>query len=174
MLSLVVILVWSGWFPLQTRGFIEFILLVNFMHPNLCKFGCLPTAGGITSQWFIFESTLLALAISSTAGLFLLNRTTKNARRMFHASLLYLPVFMGGLLLHRRSSDNELSITAENSNKLSDFSLSSSINGELTEPATPPKKRRPVQSRPPVAYASVAPFPFLPAPYVSDWAVWDV
>lgn len=144
------------------------------MHPNLCKYGWWSTAGGITSQWFCFESTLLALAISSTAGLFLLNRTTKNARRMFHASLLYLPVFMGGLLVHRRSSDNEQSLAVENSNQLSDFSSSSSIDGELTESSTPQKNRRPVLSRPPVAYASVAPFPFLPAPYVSNWVVRDV
>ncbi|KAH6826180.1 cytochrome c oxidase 10 [Perilla frutescens var. hirtella] len=123
---------------------------------------------GITSGWFCLESTLLALAISSTAALFLLNRTAKNARTMFHASLLYLPVFMGGLLVHRHY-DNELPVPVENSVQLSD--LSSSLDEELTEPSTLLKNRRPAlagaYSRPPVAYASVAPFPFLPAPYVS-------
>lgn len=114
------------------------------------------------------ESTLLALAISSTAALFLLNRTTKNARRMFHASLLYLPVFMGGLLVHRRY-ENELHVPVESSDRSAD--LSSSLDADLTEPSNHQKNRRPAlvgaQSRPPVAYASVAPFPFLPAPYVS-------
>lgn len=114
---------------------------------------------GITSEWFCVESTLLALAISSTAALFLLNRTTKNARRMFHASLLYLPVFMGGLLAHRRF-DNELHVPVESPDRSAD--LSSSFDVELTEPSNPRKSRRP-----PVAYASVAPFPFLPAPHVS-------
>ncbi|XP_057807560.1 protoheme IX farnesyltransferase, mitochondrial [Salvia miltiorrhiza] len=132
----------------------------------LLPLGYLAYDWGIASGWFCVESTLLALAISSTAGLFLLNRTAKNARRMFHASLLYLPVFMGGLLLHRRS-DNELPVAAENSNQLAELS-SSSLDGELAEPPTPRKNRRPAQSRPPVAYASIAPFPFLPAPYVRD------
>ncbi|XP_047946472.1 protoheme IX farnesyltransferase, mitochondrial-like [Salvia hispanica] len=122
---------------------------------------------GIASGWFCVESTLLALAISSTAGLFLFNRTTKNARRMFHASLLYLPVFMGGLLVHR-CYDNELSATVKNSNQLAELPSSSSLEGDWTRSSTPRINRRPAPSRPPVAYASVAPFPFLPAPYVSN------
>ncbi|XP_047967020.1 protoheme IX farnesyltransferase, mitochondrial-like [Salvia hispanica] len=133
----------------------------------LLPLGYLAYDWGIASGWFCVESTLLALAISSTAGLFLVNRTTKNARRMFHASLLYLPVFMGGLLVHRRY-DRELSLAVENSNQLAESTLSSSLDGELTESSSPRKNRRPAPSRAPVAYASVAPFPFLPAPYVSD------
>ncbi|PIN12597.1 Heme A farnesyltransferase [Handroanthus impetiginosus] len=132
----------------------------------LLPLGYLAYDWGITSGWFCAESTLLALAISSTAASFYLNRTTKSARRMFHASLLYLPVFMGGLLVHRLS-DNEQSLTSENSDQLLNLSI------ELKENATPPKNRRPAllsaQAQPPVAYASVAPFPFLPAPsYVSS------
>ncbi|KAK4488583.1 hypothetical protein RD792_004349 [Penstemon davidsonii] len=132
----------------------------------LLPLGYLAYDWGITSGWFCAESTLLALAISSTAASFYLNRTTKNARRMFHASLLYLPVFMGGLLLHRKS-DNEQLMTLENSNQLMETGL------EFSENSTPRKNRRPdfvdAQTRPPVAYASLAPFPFLPAPsYVSS------
>lgn len=126
------------------------------------------SAGGITSGWFCAESTFLALAISSTAASFFLNRTTKNARRMFHASLLYLPVFMGGLLFHRHS-DNEQSATVENSDLFINLSSSSETDVEPTEEKN--RRRALVGSRaqPPVAYASVAPFPFLPAPsYVSS------
>ncbi|KAL6559282.1 Protoheme IX farnesyltransferase, mitochondrial [Orobanche gracilis] len=116
---------------------------------------------GITSGWFCAESTLLALAISSTAVSFFLNRTTKNARRMFHASLLYLPVFMGGLLLHRLPLDTEQSHTDPF------VDLSSSAESGL-EQAIPLENKRPASvgayARPPVAYASAAPFPFLPAP----------
>lgn len=83
---------------------------------------------------------------------------------MFHASLLYLPVFMGGLLVHRLS-DNEQSVTVDNSDRFLD--LSSSDAG-LTEHSSPRNKKRAAltgaQSRAPVAYASVAPFPFLPVP----------
>ncbi|KAL0425485.1 UNVERIFIED_CONTAM: Protoheme IX farnesyltransferase, mitochondrial [Sesamum radiatum] len=129
-------------------------------------------SGGITSGWFCVESTLLALAISCTAGSFYLNRTTHNARRMFHASLLYLPVFMGGLLVHRLS-DSEQSATVDNRDQLNDLSSSSETIVGLTENAIPRKNRRPAvvgtPAQSPVAYASVAPFPFLPAPsYVSS------
>ncbi|KAL7120841.1 hypothetical protein ACP275_02G146900 [Erythranthe tilingii] len=128
----------------------------------LLPLGYLAYDWGITSGWFCAESTLLALAITSTAASFFLNRTTKNARRMFHASLLYLPVFMGGLLVHR-VYDNQHSATVDNN---SDKFISLSSSSEI-EQATLKKKRRPAQ--PPVAYASVAPFPFLPAPsYISS------
>lgn len=130
----------------------------------LLPLGYLAYDWGITSGWFCLESSLLAFAISSTAVSFFLNRNTKNARRMFHASLLYLPVFMGGLLVHRLS-DSEQSATLDNSDRILD--LSSSDAG-LTEQSSSQKKRRAAlvgaQSRPPVAYASVAPFPFLPVP----------
>ncbi|KAI3444868.1 hypothetical protein Pfo_001533 [Paulownia fortunei] len=138
----------------------------------LLPLGYLAYDWGITSGWFCTESTLLALAISSTAASFFLNRTTKNARRMFHASLLYLPVFMGGLLVHRLS-DNEQSLNVENSDQFIDLSSSSESGVGLTEHATTRKNKRPAlvgaQARPPVAFASVAPFPFLPAPsYISS------
>lgn len=122
------------------------------------------SAGGITSGWFCAESTLLALAISSTAASFYLNRSTRTARRMFHASLLYLPVFMGGLLVHR-VSDNEQSLTMDKSDSSLNLSSSDSL---LTENSTSRENRK-RQARPPVAYASVAPFPFLPVPSYVDY-----
>ncbi|XP_057510292.1 protoheme IX farnesyltransferase, mitochondrial-like [Actinidia eriantha] len=130
----------------------------------LIPLGYLAYDWGITSGWFCLESTLLALAIGGTAFSFYLNRTTKNARRMFHASLLYLPVFMSGLLFHR-VSDNEQLLGEENSGRIGHH-LSSSV--QEIEIVNPQKKAKhtdvSAQARPPVAYASVAPFPFLPAP----------
>ncbi|PSS11955.1 Protoheme IX farnesyltransferase [Actinidia chinensis var. chinensis] len=130
----------------------------------LIPLGYLAYDWGITSGWFCLESTLLALAIGGTAFSFYLNRTTKNARRMFHASLLYLPVFMSGLLFHR-VSDNEQLLGEENSERIGHH-LSSSV--QEIEMVNPQKKAKHAdvgaEARPPVAYASVAPFPFLPAP----------
>ena len=123
------------------------------------------STGGVTSGWFCLESTALTLAISAAAFAFYRDRTKEKARRMFHASLLYLPVFMSGLLIHRRSDnqqfleDNARGFVKSSSSvetlELEDENGNQSINGT---------RRYWTQARPPVAYASVAPFPFLPAP----------
>ncbi|KAF3791037.1 Protoheme IX farnesyltransferase [Nymphaea thermarum] len=121
---------------------------------------------GMASGWFCLESTLLTSFISAAALSFYLNRTTKNARRMFHASLLYLPVFMAGFLFHRLPQLEEDTITAE-SGRLAE---SSSVAGCVEEKHDTENKTKPLkhplsaQARSPVAYASIAPFPFLPAP----------
>ncbi|GMP42455.1 hypothetical protein CsSME_00012203 [Camellia sinensis var. sinensis] len=133
----------------------------------LIPLGYLAYDWGITSGWFCLESTLLAFAISGTALSFYLNRTTKNARRMFHASLLYLPVFMSGMLLHRLP-DNQQLLREENSEGITIQLSSSETLVQEIEIANCEKKAKHsgvcAQAQPPVAYASVAPFPFLPAP----------
>lgn len=78
----------------------------------------------------------------------------QKARKMFHASLLFLPVFMSGLLLHRVSNENRQQLVEDN-----EAGLSNSASNEVK---TQRRKKRVAQ--PPVAYASAAPFPFLPAP----------
>jgi heme o synthase len=86
---------------------------------------------------------------------------------MFHGSLLYLPALMAGLILHR----------LPNEQKEHNIHQTSEIAGVLRgaeerarQKWEDPKPSR-AQSRPPVAYASVAPFPFLPVPvYVSPQA----
>lgn len=77
---------------------------------------------------------------------------------MFHASLLYLPVFMSGLLFHRISGESELSSSLE-AQELDSGTDNQKSKGRHTIAGT--------QARAPVAYASVAPFPFLPAPSYS-------
>ncbi|KAK2968493.1 hypothetical protein RJ640_027543 [Escallonia rubra] len=133
----------------------------------LLPLGYLAYDWGITSGWFCLESTLLALAISASALSFYSNRTMKNARRMFHASLLYLPVFMAGLMFHR-VSDNQQYLTEQNSERIVDVSSSLETFAQESESVDHQKKVKRVaggaQARPPVAFASVAPFPFLPAP----------
>ncbi|KAG2241217.1 hypothetical protein Bca52824_096801 [Brassica carinata] len=95
---------------------------------------------GLTSSWFCLESTLLTMAIAATAFSFYRHGTMEKARKMFHASLLFLPVFMSGLLIHR-------------------------VYDEDKQPPRIKTQRRKIRAaQPPVAYASAAPFPFLPAP----------
>ncbi|XP_076889937.1 protoheme IX farnesyltransferase, mitochondrial-like [Bidens hawaiensis] len=132
----------------------------------LIPLGYLAYDWGITSGWFCLESTLLALAISGTAVSFLLNRTKTTARRMFHASLLYLPVFMSGLMFHRVYNDDQHSLAIENTKD--NMVILHPTTAHEKESRNPDKikhdKGNMVVSRPPVAYASVAPFPFLPVP----------
>ncbi|PWA36517.1 Protohem IX farnesyltransferase [Artemisia annua] len=127
----------------------------------LIPLGYLAYDWGITSGWFCLESTLLALAISGTSVSFLMNRNKETARRMFHASLLYLPVFMSGLMFHRVYNDDHQSLVAENTK---DNMVTSQTTTTHEQGIRNPEKIRRNHSRPPVAYASVAPFPFLPAP----------
>lgn len=125
------------------------------------------SAGGMTSGWFCLESTLLTLAITATAFSFHQDRTTHKARKMFHASLLYLPVFMSGIMFHRLS-DNQQCLTEENSESSVELSLSSQDRNVNSKNKLRNSTDR-TQVRPPVSYASVAPFPFLPVPsYVSS------
>ncbi|XP_022924816.1 protoheme IX farnesyltransferase, mitochondrial-like [Cucurbita moschata] len=120
---------------------------------------------GITSGWFCLESSILTLAISATAFSFYRHCTMQKARRMFHASLLYLPVFMSGLLFHRLS-DNEQTMEEDSSETM--------LDGLIQEDRYIAQKNKTehcrgfAQGRPPVAYASVAPFPFLPVPVYAD------
>ncbi|XP_073002318.1 protoheme IX farnesyltransferase, mitochondrial [Typha latifolia] len=136
----------------------------------LLPLGFLAYDWGLTSKWFMLESSLLTFCMSIAAVSFVRERTAKNARRMFHASLLYLPVFMFGLLLHRLPNEqlehittqpNKMNGVLDDSELYEDEHPRSSDQGNKKSPAC-------VQTRPPVAYASVAPFPFLPVPlYVS-------
>lgn len=121
---------------------------------------------GLTSRWFCLESSLLTLGIGATALSFYLDRTTKNARRMFFASLLYLPVFMSGLVFHRLSDSWQNSLGNDVA-KVIDATLASNSGQVDVNENTMEKHKHPgkgTKKRPPVAYASCAPFPFLPPP----------
>ncbi|GMY22898.1 protoheme IX farnesyltransferase, mitochondrial-like [Fagus crenata] len=132
----------------------------------LIPLGYLAYDWGVTSGWFCLESSLLTLAITAAAFSFYRDRTAQKARRMFHASLLYLPVFMAGLLFHRLP-DNQQCIKEDYSGRIVELSSSSETLVEESENVDGIEMMRSTvrkQARPPVAYASVAPFPFLPAP----------
>jgi protoheme IX farnesyltransferase len=88
---------------------------------------------------------------------------------MFHGSLLYLPALMAGLILHRlpnEQKEQNIHQTSEMAGVLHGSELQDEERAR--QKREDQKKHSRVQSRPPVAYASVAPFPFLPVPvYVS-------
>ncbi|PHT81326.1 Protoheme IX farnesyltransferase, mitochondrial [Capsicum annuum] len=86
----------------------------------LLSLGYLAYDWGLTSGWFCLESALLDLAISCTTMSFYLNRTIKDARRMFHANLLYLAVFMSGLRVHH-VTESEKQMTIGNIDKIVDM-----------------------------------------------------
>ncbi|KAK8599737.1 hypothetical protein V6N13_060439 [Hibiscus sabdariffa] len=124
---------------------------------------------GVASGWFCLESSLITLAISAAAFSFYRDRTTQKARRMFYASLLYLPVFMSGLLFHRLSDEQQC--LAENPDRIAELSP---FPEDVTGSGKDDRKKKlsyvtpsPV-GRAPVAYASIAPFPFLPVPSYVD------
>ncbi|KAJ7957276.1 protoheme IX farnesyltransferase, mitochondrial-like [Quillaja saponaria] len=133
----------------------------------LIPLGFLAYDWGVTSGWFCLESLVLTLAITAAAFSFYRDRTAEKARRMFHASLLYLPVFMSGLLIHRQP-DNEESLMVDETE--SSVELASCMETLLQKSEDFNQKNKAkhstvgTQTRPPVAYASAAPFPFLPAP----------
>ncbi|OVA04204.1 UbiA prenyltransferase family [Macleaya cordata] len=133
----------------------------------LLPLGYLAYDWGITSGWFCLESTLLTLFMTAGAVSFVRDRTAKNARRMFHGSLLYLPVFMSGMLFHRLT-DNQQDLTETNPVRLATETQVHESEGDCYLAKPRRGSSIGIQSRPPVAYASVAPFPFLPAPVYAN------
>lgn len=117
---------------------------------------------GIASKWVFWESSLLTMCICAAAVSFLRERTTKTARRMFHASLLYLPVFMCGLILHRLPNEEKETILVGSDRLL--LLEDQTVDEEISNRSNRRGDSTDIRVRPPVAYASIAPFPFLPAP----------
>ncbi|GAB4818539.1 hypothetical protein N2152v2_005585 [Parachlorella kessleri] len=69
----------------------------------LFPLGILATWLGVTSPYFAYESALITAGMTLTAAKFYSAPTTANARLLFRASLLHLPIFMGAFLLHRKA-----------------------------------------------------------------------
>jgi len=67
----------------------------------LFPLGTLSTWLGITSPYFAYESAFITAGMLLTAANFYAKPSNTNARILFRASLLHLPVFMAAFLLHR-------------------------------------------------------------------------
>lgn len=68
----------------------------------LFPLGMLATWLGVTTPYFAYESALITAGMTLCAAKFYSTPTTANARLLFRASLLHLPIFMGAFLLHRQ------------------------------------------------------------------------
>lgn len=95
-------------------------------------------------------------------------RTNAAARLLFRGSLLYLPLFMGGLLFHRvpNTEANREKVAQRLQAPLS-WLLPASGDGSLAVSATSAAALEPTDMRrQPPGYHSIAlaPFPFLPCP----------
>lgn len=67
----------------------------------LFPLGALSTWLGITSPYFAYESAFITAGMLLTAATFYGRPTTRNARILFRASLVHLPLFMAAFLVHR-------------------------------------------------------------------------
>jgi protoheme IX farnesyltransferase len=138
---------------------------VSINHINfLVLISILDNTGGLSSEWFGLEASLLTMGLTIGALSFVLEPSPKTARRMFYGSLLYLPAFMAGLLLHRLPNEQKVHNLTEKSELDGVLYAADLQDDERARQKHEDRKPSRVQSRPPVAYASVAPFPFLPVP----------
>jgi protoheme IX farnesyltransferase len=71
---------------------------------GLLAVSLLPTLLGMTSSSYFMAALLLGILFVITALLFLKNRTRKNARLLFFASIIYLPLILGALVFFKNST----------------------------------------------------------------------
>ncbi|KAG7672635.1 putative Protoheme IX farnesyltransferase, mitochondrial [Nannochloris sp. 'desiccata'] len=73
----------------------------------LLPLGALATYLGVTTPYFAYESAFITGGMLLTAAKFYSSPSQGNARLLFRASLLHLPIFMTAFLLHRRPNTGE-------------------------------------------------------------------
>ena len=73
----------------------------------LLPLGALATYLGVTTPYFAYESAFITGGMLLTAAKFYSAPSQGNARLLFRASLLHLPIFMIAFLLHRRPNTGE-------------------------------------------------------------------
>lgn len=75
----------------------------------LLPLGAVAVALQITSPWFAGEAAVLAAAMGAGALSFRSQPTAAGARQLFKGSLLYLPLLLAGLAVHRQPNRHSLS-----------------------------------------------------------------
>lgn len=115
--------------------------------------------GGLTTEWFAVETALLSAGMGTVAAMFYHKPGSDRARKLFRASLVYLPLLLAGMLIHRRPNEHPNKASLEN---LANEDLTTGHIFEVIQEEKMPSRRKP--SQPPAASFSVAPFPFLPVP----------
>ncbi|KAH6555708.1 hypothetical protein KP509_1Z234400 [Ceratopteris richardii] len=61
---------------------------------------------GLTTEWFGVETAAISAMMGVTAALFYHKPSTEGARKLFRASLLYLPVLLAAMVFHRHPNKN--------------------------------------------------------------------
>ena len=86
----------------------------------LMPLGPLSTWLGITSPYFAYESAFISAGMLLTAANFYAKPSNMNARILFRASLLHLPIFMAAFLLHRipNTGDDRITLLLEHARLL--------------------------------------------------------
>lgn len=136
----------------------------------LLPLGPLSTWLGITSPYFAYESAFISAGMLLTAANFYSKPSNMNARILFRASLLHLPLFMIAFLLHRipNTGDDRITLLVEHA-RLLGFGLT---QGDI-------EKRKEIQKHPSIYISDgsnqasthpqsvvlpAPPLPFLPIP----------
>ncbi|GAQ88088.1 Heme A farnesyltransferase [Klebsormidium nitens] len=135
---------------------------------------------GVTSSYFTSENVLLTGWLGLSAAAFYRTPSPETARKLFRHSLLYLPLLMGAMFLHRIPNKNAQSHDAKQNLDVPLSLEASSSSREDSHEASRKKhcesfvldegrwgrsrQQYDVVGRPPIAFLSAAPFPFLPVP----------
>lgn len=101
----------------------------------LFPLGALSTWLGVTSPYFAYESAFISAGMLLTAANFLAKPSNMNARILFRASLLHLPIFMVAFLLHRipNTGQDRLSLLLHNAKLLGLGSADEGMRGEVLQ-----------------------------------------
>lgn len=158
----------------------------------LAPLGFLAAYCGTTSSTFAYENLLLTAGMTAGAITFYRQPSTQSARTLFRYSLLYLPLFMTAMLVHRLPHSPSLWNVKNHSLSIQSGQLEAPSEDHFEEDSVVKKKgtrkfevvseleqeekvnyggmdwrgqlKAPPHSLPPVAFMSAAPFPFLPMP----------
>ena len=129
--------------------------------------GIIATWVGLTSQPFAYEAAACSVGMGVTAAAFSRHPSKLLARRMFKSSLIFLPLFMLGILAHRKIDHQGFDwrlLTHKASGGLYPWPLALQRDQQQRD-CIREFSLRSVQ---------VAPFPFSPVPFIEDTdEEWD-
>lgn len=129
----------------------------------LLPLGLLATWLGVTTPYFAYESAFITGGMLLTAAKFYSTPSQANARLLFRASLLHLPIYMGAFLVHRKPNNGEdrMELLAHNV-RLLGFGSGVGLVGESDG------RRRGLSDYGELLMrVQLPPFPFLPVPQLA-------
>lgn len=133
----------------------------------LLPLGALSTWLGITSPYFAYESAFISAGMLLTAANFHAKPSNTNARILFRASLLHLPIFMISFLLHRipNTGEDRITLLMEHARLLGMFQGDDGVERHaIRHPSLPPAPVSALSDTKRHADFIQPPLPFLPVP----------